>query len=302
MRAATHKFMARWGLKPLLRPPFPLWLQRAVAAAGLWLNSRVARDVRVCGHPLGGVPGEQHTPRQVDDGRVLLYLHGGAFVIGSCGSHRALASRLASAAHAQAYVIDYRLAPEYPHPAQLQDALTAYRALLADGYDARNILLAGDSAGAALALMTLLAIRERKLPPPAALALISPWVDFTLSGATHRTHAQRDPLLDARWLVQALAWFSDGRPLPAPLLEADYAGAPPTLIHVGSEEILLSDAENIAARLKGCGVAVELKRYDGLWHDFQLHAGVMAEADAALDQMGAFLRQATAAGTARRAA
>lgn len=301
MQAPILKFMVRWGLKPLLRPAVPLWLQRVSAAAGCWLNSRVAKEVRVVTYPLGGVPGEQLTPRGHVEGRAVLYLHGGAFILGSCGSHRALAARLAQASSAQVFVPAYRLAPEHPHPAQLRDALVAYRALLAEGFDPQRIAIAGDSAGAGLALMTLFAIRERKLPQPAALALISPWVDYSLSGATLKTHAARDPLIDRRWLVQALKWFTGGAPLPEPLLDADFAGAPPMLIHVGSEEILLSDAQSLAARARTCGVSVQLRRYDGLWHDFQLHAGVLPDADAALDEMGGFLRDAMSA-SVRKAA
>lgn len=289
MKAATLKLMLRHGLKPWLRSPVPIGLQRRLAAVGVAVNSRVARGVTVRREVLDGVPGEVLMPDGGARG-ALLYLHGGAFVLGSPAIYRALASRLALASGMAVHVPDYRLAPEHPNPAQLQDALRVYRALLASGV--KRVAVAGDSAGGMLALRLLLALKERRLRRPEALALISPWTDFTLSGDSQRSHAARDPLLTASWLRQATFAFAGGMALPLPLLEADLSALPPTLIQVGSEEILLSDSERLAVRATTCGVPVTLRCYEGLWHDFQLHAGVFAPADAALDEMGGFLRAA----------
>lgn len=289
MNAATLKLLLRYGLKPWLRPPLPIALQRRLVALGVALNSRVAPGVTLRREMLDGIPGEVLMPDAGARG-ALFYLHGGAFVLGSPASYRALASRLALASGMAVHVPDYRLAPEHPNPAQLQDALRAYRALLASG--AKRVALAGDSAGGMLALRLLLALKDRQLPRPEALALISPWTDFTLSGESQRSHAARDPLLSAAWLRQATAAFAGGATLPAPLLESDLSALPPTLVQVGSEEILLSDSERLAARAQAAGVPLRLHCYQGLWHDFQLHAGVFAPADAALDEMGGFLRTA----------
>jgi len=289
MKAATLQLMLRHGLKPWLRPPFPIGLQRRLAAVGVAINSRVARGVTVRREVLDGVPGEVLMPDTGARG-ALLYLHGGAFVLGSPAIYRALASRLALASGMAVHVPDYRLAPEHPNPAQLQDALRVYRALLAGG--AKRVAVAGDSAGGMLALRLVLALKERRLRRPEALALISPWTDFTLSGDSQRSHAARDPLLTASWLRQATFAFAGGMALPLPLLEADLSALPPTLVQVGSEEILLSDSERLAARAMAAGVPLTLRCYEGLWHDFQLHAGVFAPADAALDEMGGFLRAA----------
>lgn len=289
MNAATLKLMLRHGLRPWLRPPFPIGLQRRLASVGVAINSRVARGVTVRREVLDGVPGDVLMPDSGARGAIL-YLHGGAFVLGSPTIYRGLASRLALASGMAVHVPDYRLAPEHPNPAQLQDALRAYRALLASG--AKQVAVAGDSAGGMLALRLVLALKDRRLPRPDALALISPWTDFTLSGDSHRSHAARDPLLTAAWLRQATEAFAGGVALPPPLLESDLSVLPATLIQVGSEEILLSDSERLAVRATTCGVPVTLRCYEGLWHDFQLHAGVFAPADAALDEMGGFLRTA----------
>ena len=234
--------------------------------------------------------GEWLRPQKARRGRALLYLHGGGYICGAPRTHRAITARLAKRLGVAVFALDYRLAPEHPNPAQLQDALRVYRALLASGV--KRVAVAGDSAGGMLALRLLLALKERRLRRPEALALISPWTDFTLSGDSQRSHAARDPLLTASWLRQATFAFAGGMALPLPLLEADLSALPPTLIQVGSEEILLSDSERLAVRATTCGVPVTLRCYEGLWHDFQLHAGVFAPADAALDEMGGFLRAA----------
>ena len=240
---------------------------------------------------MGSVPGMCVRPANVRDGRAILYFHGGGYVIGGPRSHGKLAAQIAHAARSEVWFVDYRLAPEHPHPAALEDALAAFR-WLSQQEDAKRIVFAGDSAGAGLAVAAAVAIRELKLPPPAALVLISPWTDLTSSGDSIRTHCDRDPMLRRSWLAACAAHYAGALPLDGPALSplfADLSGLAPTLIQVGSEEILLSDSERLAARARHAGVSVRLSRFEGMWHDFQVHAGVLVEADQALAEIGTFV-------------
>lgn len=276
-------WLVRLALRPFLAPWNPVAGQRAAAAiAGLAAKGppgALYEDAR-----LGGVPAQRITPARVRSGQALLYFHGGAYVIGGPASHAKLAAQIAHAAQMPAWFVDYRLAPEHPFPAALEDALAAYQALLAQ--QPGRIVLAGDSAGGGLVLALAMSIRDAKLPAPEALVLLSPWADLTLSGDSHRTHAVRDPMLRSSWLATSAAHYAAGRALTDPMLSpalGDLSGLPRTLIQVGSEEILLSDAERVA-QLTGA----TLHRYEGLWHDFQAHAGLLPEADRALEEIGAF--------------
>jgi cyclohexanone monooxygenase len=288
-REAVARRVLSTALRRVVRPALrlPLAWQRRLLDAAARL-SRLPGDVHVAPEVLGGVPGERHTPLAREG--TVLYLHGGAFVAGSPRSHRNLAARLARASAATVHVPDYRLAPEHAYPAPLDDALAAYRALIAAGHDPARLALAGDSAGASLALSTALALGPAGLPPPAALVLISPFVDYTLSGRSHQSHARRDPMLRRGWLAQGLA----AHRAPFSPLERPLPGLPPLLVQVGSEEILLDDAFALVARARAAGVAARLERYEGLWHDFQLNAGTLPTADRALAAIGRFLLAAWA--------
>jgi epsilon-lactone hydrolase len=283
-------WQVRLALRPFLAPWVPVWLQRAWAViAGL--ATRGASGVASEPLNLGGVPGRRLLPAGAQAGRAVLYLHGGAYVIGGPGSHGKLAAHVAKAAAAVTYLADYRLAPEHPFPAALDDALAAYQWLLREHPGAR-VVIAGDSAGAGLALATALSLRDAGAPVPAALVLMSPWTDLTLSGESHESKAARDPMLRASWLARCAALYSGGRPLTDPLLSPAFArlsGLPPTLIQVGTEEILLADAERLAAAITQAGGRATLSRHEGLWHDFQVHAGFLPEADRALGEIGAFV-------------
>lgn len=283
-------WQVRLALRPFLAPWVPVWLQRAWAVCA-GLTTRGAAGVTATTADMGGVPARCLAPADARPDRAVLYLHGGAYVIGGPGSHGKLAAHIGRAARCRAYLVDYRLAPEHPFPAALDDALSAYRWLLAQRPAAR-IVLAGDSAGGGLALAAAMSIRDAGLPAPAALVLISPWTDLTLGGESHRTRAARDPMLRAAWLADCAARYAGGRPLTEPLLSPAFgqlAGLPPALIQVGSEEILLSDAEQLAHGATQVGGRVSLSRYEGLWHDFQVHAGLLDESDRALREIGDFV-------------
>ncbi|EPH0595443.1 TPA: alpha/beta hydrolase, partial [Pseudomonas aeruginosa] len=230
--------------------------------------------------------------------RRVLYLHGGAYLIGSPATHRAITTHLARRCAAEVCAVDYRRAPEHPFPAARDDALAVYLALLEAGHSPRRLLLAGDSAGGHLALSLALELKARGLPLPAGLLLFSPWTD--LGCQRLHTPAAGDPLLSRAWLESAVRLLlpADAEPGSAALspLHADLAGLPPLLVQVGEDELLRDDSLRLAQRAGEQGVAVRLQRYAGCWHVFQAHAGVLASADRALDEAAAFVVECSAEG------
>lgn len=288
LAAQALRLVTRVGLKPVFSTRLPLLVQRSLisAASRCFPRPEGVRDVE---HYLDGVLARRLIPEGAPDGRAILYLHGGAYVLGSPGTHFGIAARLALAAGCEVFVIDYRLAPEHPAPAALDDAVSAWKALTASH---GAVALAGDSAGGGLALATAVALRDAALVAPRALALISPWVDLTLSGESMQTCADRDPLLSRDWLDWAAAHYANGRKRDDPVLSplfSPLAGLPPVLIHTGSDEVLLSDTQRLETALRAAGVGVQSRIYAGLWHDFQLQAGLMPQADASLETLGGFL-------------
>lgn len=244
-------------------------------------------DVRVEQVDADGVAADLLVPPGVDEQRVLLYLHGGAYVAYSPRSHRELAARLARAAGCAALVPDYRLAPEHPHPAAVEDAMTAYGWLRGQG---RLVAVAGDSAGGGLALALAQRLRESGQEPPAAIALLSPWTDLLLTGDAI-TEVHDDLTLDAERLRGAGQMYAGGADLEHPELSplhADLAGLPPLHIEVGTGEILLSDSTRLADAARTAAVDVHLEAADGLPHVFQVFA-TTPEAVASTDRIGAFL-------------
>lgn len=249
------------------------------------------KDVRVERASRGGVPGELIVPAGADGPPRLVYLHGGAYVAGGPSVHRALAARLAEGAGVSAFSADYRLAPEHPCPAAIEDAIAAYAAVC-DGAPGAGVVMAGDSAGGGLALATAIQAPDRGLVLPAGLGLISPWIDMTMSGPSCSENDGPDALLAAGPMRRAAVEYRAGRsatdPLCSPLF-ADLDGLPPILIHAGSRELLLSDSQELHERAVAAGVLAELKVFDGLWHEFHVHAGMLAEADEAVAEMGDWL-------------
>lgn len=241
---------------------------------------------------VGGVPAIVATPSAVPPDRHILYLHGGGYVLGSPSSHIALAARLGRRAGASVTVIDYRLAPEDPYPAAIDDCLAAYRAVL-DRHDPAALVVAGDSAGGNAVLATLVGAKAAGDPMPACAYLLSPWSDLSGSGATMLSHVGVDPMLEPGFVAEAAAMYADGRPLGDPGLSplfADLAGLPPMLIQAGSDEILLDDSRRLAEFATAAGVDVTLDVADGMWHVYQAFAGLMPEADEALVRAAVYIR------------
>ncbi|MGW2151263.1 alpha/beta hydrolase [Nonomuraea bangladeshensis] len=241
---------------------------------------------------LGGRPALEFEPADAAAGTVVLYLHGGGYVVGSPRTHLALAGELARRARTRLVSPDYRLAPEHPFPAAVEDGLAAYRELLGQVESPAHVALAGDSAGGGLAIATLLAAREEGLPMPAAVVTFSPWTDLTLSGASIETKLGIDPIFVRSDLegyrTHYLGEQDPSAPTASPAL-ADLTGLPPLLIQAGSNELLLDDAVRLAARAAAADVDVTLRVWGGLPHVFQHQTALVDEAGEALDDAARFL-------------
>lgn len=242
-------------------------------------------------------PAEWLRPPGAVAGRVVLYLHGGGYVIGSPRSHRHLAAAIAAAGQASALLLDYRLAPEHPYPAAVDDATAAYRWLLEQGVAPGHVVIGGDSAGGGLTVATLLALRDARLPLPAGGVCISPWVDLTFSGASYRTRAAVDPIVKRPGIDEMarayLGATAAQTPLASPLF-ADLRGLPPLLIHVGSDEVLLDDAVQLADRAKTAGVDATLEVWDRMIHVWHWFLPMLDEAQGAVDGIGRFIQSRAA--------
>jgi acetyl esterase/lipase len=232
-------------------------------------------------------------PRSRPD-RHVLYLHGGGYVYGACSHYRDFMWRVAAATAAQALCTNYRLAPEHPFPAALDDAVSAYRWLLAEGAAPARTAVMGDSAGGGLVLATLLRLRAEGLPPPAAAVALSPWTDLALTGESLQINANADPMLNAEQTAffarQYLAGSDPCNPYASPLY-GDAAGLPPVLIQVGSDEILHDDSVRMAEKLRAAGCSVEIEIWPRMPHAWQLFARLVPEGPQALERIGAFVQR-----------
>jgi acetyl esterase/lipase len=275
--------------RSLVRPPTPIALQRRILR--LLTLSIAPHGVTRSRSTIGGRPCEWQRP-QGDTAGVFLYLHGGAYLIGSPATHRAITAALAKRGKLAVCALDYRLAPEHRYPAALEDSVAAYQALLAAGYLAEQIAIGGDSAGGNLALITALRLQALGLPAPRALVCFSPVTDFSVT-QLYKPPAG-DPLLNPAWLEQAVKLYCPAdMPPQDPRLSpvyADLSALPPTLIQVGSDELLLNDSLRFAERAKVAGVKLQLEVYPGLWHVFQAHVGLLHAADYAVARVISFLR------------
>lgn len=244
---------------------------------------------------LGGLKAEWMIPDDLAPASspVLLYFHGGGYVIGSPLSHRHITGQLALTSKACVLSVDYALAPEQPFPAAVTDGVKAYRWLLDHGHAPAAIALGGDSAGGGLVVATLIAARDQGLPMPAGAVLISPWSDLTCNTETYVSRAAVDPMITPdgiRLTAGAYLAGADPRnPLASPNF-ADLAGLPPLLIHVGDNEVLLDDARILARRAADAGVDVRLEIWDHMFHVWHAFYQMLAEGEQAIDDLGEFLR------------
>jgi len=252
----------------------------------------LAEDVRYEAVDAGGVPAEWAIADNAGEDRVILYLHGGGYVVGSVRTHRGIVGSISRAAAAKVLSVDYRLAPEHPHPAAVEDAVAAYRFLLGMSVDPARIAIAGDSAGGGLAAATLIALRDLAEPLPAAGVLISPWLDLTQSAESMTTRADDDPMVSRdvlQRMADAYVAAGDAKAATASPLFADLAGLPPMLVHVGTAEVLMNDATRFDERARAAGTDVRLGVWEDMvhvWHAFSL---ILPEAQQAIDEIGEYL-------------
>ena len=261
-------------------------------------------DLTVTAGTLGGVPTAEITIAGIEPRHVVLYFHGGVYVIGDAFLAADLASQVGRRVRAKVISVDYRLAPEHPYPAAVDDAFAAYEALLQSGVDASNIVFAGESAGGGLAVATLINARDHGLPLPAAAFVMSPMTDLTLAGTTMETRREADPLFTRELLQERVNDYTAGQDAALPLMSpifADLSGLPPLIIQAGSHELLLDDAVRLAGQAAAADVEVTLEITPGVLHVFQAYSAILDEGAAALDRAGQFL-SAHLAGAERVAA
>ena len=246
----------------------------------------------------GGVAAEWMDLPGMTPGRVFLLLHGGGYNAGSPKTHRKLGAYLAQVTKMRVLTPDYRLAPEHPFPAAVEDALLAYGWLLSEGHAPGDIVVGGDSAGGGLALSMLLALREAKAEMPRAAVLMAPWTDLTVSSPSYEELRALDPIITRENLREAGLWYAGRRdpadPMASPLF-ADLTGLPPMLIHAGGDEVMLDDSRRFAERALAAGVKVDFKIWPGLWHVFQSAVPQVPEAAVAIAEIGDFVRAQYAA-------
>ena len=242
-----------------------------------------------------GVPAEWIVPQGITTTGVILYLHGGSFTSGSIASHRTLAGNVALAGKARALLIDYRLAPEHPFPAGLEDSAAAYEWLLSQGTAPGQIVLAGDSAGGNLTLALLVLLRDRGRPLPAAAVCLSPNPDLTYSSESWDFNAKKDVMIQEWKEHQAVEVYLRGADPRTPLASpsfADLRGLPPLLLQVGSFEVLLSDVERFGEKARQAGVQVSLEVWQGMQHEWQFTAKILPEGKRAIARIGQFVQAA----------
>ena len=288
LRAKLMKKALQNSIKPLLSPHTSIKTQRLLTDIGLRMNllplGTHITPVDIDGLNAEWIANKHHNSTDT----IILYLHGGAYNIGSTKSHRNLTSHLAKASEATILLLDYRLAPEHPYPAALTDAVKAYKWLIDCGHLAEDIVIVGDSAGGGLAVATALSLKDEGLQMPRALGLISPWADMTMSGESVKSKADLDPMIRKDWLDAMINNYATDLPPDSPLcspIYADLEGLPPVYIQVGSDEILLDDAVRLAQRIESSGGRVNLDVWEDMWHVWHFQAGLIPEANKAIEQM-----------------
>lgn len=264
--------------------------------AGIDRNSAgmpVPEDVMVEPTTVAGIPAERHTPAGDTGGRTVLYLHGGGYCIGSMLSVRCLAANIARASSAVVYALDYRLAPEHPCPAGIEDAVAAYDALLSDGVAPERLAIGGDSAGGGLTVATLVAVRDSGRPLPAGGVCISPWLDLELTGASMEECVDTDPMVARRGLERMGEWYAGDLPHDDPRVSparAELSGLPPLLVHVGAAELLRDDVLAFAEKARAAGVDVDCVSWPEMLHVWHMFAPRLPAATEANEAIGSWLR------------
>ena len=250
-----------------------------------------SRELTYQNFELGGIPAEWScVERSHMKKYVILYCHGGGYTSGSFRYARSITNKLASSTSMDVLSFDYRLAPENPYPAALEDAMKVWDHLMYHGYGARDIIIAGDSAGGNLALTLTLKLKEQGRLLPRGLVLFSPWTDLTMSGKSHKEKAELDPILSAEYLQRCRESYAPEMELKNPLISpvfGDFTGFPPTYIQVGTNEILLSDSTKLQRQLQKYHVPVKMEYYPGMWHVFQMSP--LKTAYNAMDQVAEFI-------------
>jgi len=263
--------------------PKPSWVERRAGIDAMGAAAPLPEGCQVEPLTLGGVAAEKLTPKGADASRTIFYLHGGGYCIGGCASHRVMVAKMAEAAAATAYTIDYRLAPEHPYPAAVDDALAAWRGLLDAGRDGSRTVIAGDSAGGGLTVATAVAVRDAGLALPAGLHMISPWANLTNASAAYKAKAETDFIITQEGIDEFAVTYLQGGDAMAPLASpvfADLRGLPPMLIQVGSEEVLMSDSVLLAEMAGLAQVDVTLRIWPGMVHIWPFFAQLSASTKA----------------------
>jgi monoterpene epsilon-lactone hydrolase len=285
----------RWLFQNIKNAPLPASIEEArknLEGMSSWLP--LPAGTRVEPTTAGGVPCDWVSAPDTDAARVCLCLHGGGYTMGSSKATHVLASSFSAASGCRVLVIDYRLAPEHPFPAALEDTITAYRWLLDQGIPPSRIVILGLSAGGGLALSALVSLRDAGVALPAAAVLLSPWIDLAATGPSVTTRAEADP-----WLTDAMnhyhaELYAGGKDVRHPLISplyADLHGLPPLLIQVGGDEIMLDDSTRVAERARAVGVEVTLDIWEGMWHLWHAFASRLPEGKGAIEQVGQFIRR-----------
>jgi acetyl esterase/lipase len=283
--------VVRSWLHTALDPARPVHGQRRMIAMAARLLPP-PRGVHMHPQQVDGLGGFRFEPERSRRPGAILYLHGGGFVLGSPSTHRNIASRLAQKCCLPVVLPEYRLAPEARWPSARDDACRAWRALIDAGVDPGHIILAGDSAGGGLALAVAQHAVASGHSTPAALVCLSPWVDLSLRGATLESLAGVDLMLSPKWLAWAARTYLGGHPADAPTaspLFGDMRGLPPTLVQVAGREVLLDDSIRLVESVRAAGGNASLQVEPNLWHVWQMFAGVLPAADAALDRVARFI-------------
>ena len=264
-------------------------LEELARLAPLW------KDAKLENVDAGGVPGAWMITPEVTKDRAILYLHGGGYIEGSITSHQGLAQRISKVSKTRVLILDYRLAPEHPFPAALEDSISAYEWLInSEGYNPKNLIIAGDSAGAGLTIATLVKLRDQGVSLPAAAVCLSPWTDLALTGDSIKHKLHEDPFVSPDGLMFAARLYlgkaDPKNPFASPLY-ANFKGLPPLCIQVGSAEILLDDATRLAKRAREAGVEVQLDIWEDMIHVFQAFAVIAPEGTEGINKIGEFIKK-----------